>query len=134
MTLTASRRLVGCVRMLRLLCIYLGVVEGETRRPPVDLPGRPPEEKVSDYGMVIRMKAPLWNDRLWIPDPKANQYILQITRYNSVKPYAARLHPQRDSHYRQRQILSSAFGSSESKAQVPIFRECAHEFKNSGAE
>jgi hypothetical protein len=30
------------------------------------------------------------DDRLWISDPKAIQYILQTSRYNFVKPYAAR--------------------------------------------
>ncbi|KAH9177615.1 hypothetical protein EDB89DRAFT_1902241 [Lactarius sanguifluus] len=40
--------------------------------------------------MVIRIQAPLWNNRLRISDPKAIQYILRTTRYNFVKPYAAR--------------------------------------------
>ena len=30
------------------------------------------------------------DDRLWVSDPKALQYILQTSRYNFVKPYAAR--------------------------------------------
>lgn len=61
------------------------------------------------YGMVARIKAPLGvspsfppisyrvpysevtkNDRLWISDPKAIQYISQTSRYNFMKPYAAR--------------------------------------------
>jgi hypothetical protein len=61
------------------------------------------------YGMVARVKAPFGvrhfslllgtrqpyfeaeqDDRLWVSDPKAVQYILQTSRYNFVKPYAAR--------------------------------------------
>ncbi|KAI9441397.1 cytochrome P450 [Lactarius indigo] len=91
------------------------------------------------YGMVTRIKAPLGNDRLWISDPKAIQYVLQTARYNFVKPYAARFALNAatgpgvngaeggDSHYRQRRILLPAFGSLESRAQIPVFRECAHE-------
>jgi len=30
------------------------------------------------------------DDRLWVSDPKAIQYILQTSRYNFVKSYAAR--------------------------------------------
>ncbi len=61
------------------------------------------------YGMVARIKAPFGvrlfflllgdatalleaeqDDRLWISDPKAIQHILRTSRYNFVKPYAAR--------------------------------------------
>jgi len=30
-------------------------------------------------------------------------------------------------HYRQRRILLPAFGASETRVQIPIFRQCAHE-------
>lgn len=30
-------------------------------------------------------------------------------------------------HYRQRRILLPAFGPSESRAQAPVFRQCARE-------
>ena len=32
-----------------------------------------------------------------------------------------------ENHYRQRRILLPAFGPSESRAQIPVFRECARE-------
>lgn len=130
------------------------------------------------YGMVARVKAPFGvrhsflcavgrraqpyfeteqDDRLWISDPKAVQYILQTARYNFVKPYAARFalnsatgrgvngaegnqipHISLDGpksncasigpdHYRQRRILLQAFGASETRAQIPVFRRCARE-------
>ena len=34
-----------------------------------------------------------------------------------------------EDHYRQRRILLPAFGSSESRAQIPVFRQCAREVK-----
>ena len=96
-------------------------------------------------------------DRLWVSDPKAVQYILQTSRYNFVKPYAARFAlnsatgrgvngaegnqiprlsfdgPGNNGasigpdHYRQRRILLPAFGASETRAQIPVFRQCARE-------
>ena len=129
------------------------------------------------YGMVARLKAPFGvrhffsavgrhdnltltveqDDRLWVSDPKAIQYILQTSRYSFVKPYAARFalnsatgrgvngaegihiprlsldEPRNNSasigpdHYRQRRILLPAFGPSETRAQIPVFRQCARE-------
>ncbi|KAI0292218.1 cytochrome P450 [Multifurca ochricompacta] len=90
------------------------------------------------YGMVARIWAPCNDDRLWISDPKALQYILQTSRYNMVKPYAARFllnsatgpgvnGAEGEDHYRQRRILLPAFGPSESRAQIPVFRQCASE-------
>ena len=35
--------------------------------------------------------------------------------------------PTGENHYRQRRVLLPAFGPSESKAQIPVFRECARE-------
>ena len=97
------------------------------------------------------------DDRLWVSDPKAIQYILQTSRYNFVKPYAARFAlnsatgrgvngaegnqiahlsfdgPENNSasigpdHYRQRRILLPAFGASAARAQLPVFRQCARE-------
>jgi cytochrome P450 len=101
---------------------------------------------------------PEQDDRLWVSDPKAIQYILQTARYNIVKPYAARFalnaatgrgvngaegnhryqpfdEPASNGasigpdHHRQRRIILPAFGSSESRAQIPVFRQCAHEVK-----
>ncbi|KAI0002552.1 cytochrome P450 [Russula compacta] len=97
------------------------------------------------YGMVARIHAPFGDERLWISDPKAIQYILQTSRYNFVKPYAARFAlnaatgrgvngAEGQDHYRQRRILLPAFGPSESRAQIPVFKQCAcelvQEFKN----
>ncbi|KAI0295704.1 cytochrome P450 [Russula brevipes] len=90
------------------------------------------------YGMVARIKAPFGDDRLWVSDPKAIQYILQTSRYNFVKPYAARFAlnaatgrgvngAEGQEHYRQRRILLPAFGAAESRAQIPVFRQCARE-------
>lgn len=97
------------------------------------------------------------DDRLWVFDPKAIQYILQTSRYSFVKPYAARfaLDPATGrgvngaegnqiprlsfngtmnngssigpDHYGQRRILLPAFGSSESEARISVFRQCARE-------
>ena len=97
------------------------------------------------------------DNRLWVSDPKAVQYILQTSRYNFVKPYAARFAlnsatgrgvngaegnqiprlsfdgPRNNGasigpdHYRQRRILLPAFGASETRAQIPVFRQCARE-------
>ncbi|KAI0260715.1 cytochrome P450 [Gloeopeniophorella convolvens] len=90
------------------------------------------------FGMVARIKAPLGGDRIWVSDPKAIQYILQTSRYRYVKSYAARFGlntatgkgvngAEGEDHYRQRRVLLPAFGAPESKAQLPIFRECAWE-------
>jgi hypothetical protein len=34
-----------------------------------------------------------------------------------------------EDHYKQRRILLPAFGSTESRAQIPVFRQCAREVK-----
>lgn len=139
-------------------CIWGSWSAKRKNRRLVDLPGPPPEsfllgnlrqlmrEQVGKYdvkwqeryGMVATIAAPFGSDRLWISDPKAIQYILQTSRYNFVKPYAARFAlnaatgpgvngAEGENHYRQRRILLPAFGPSESRAQVPVFRECACE-------
>ena len=94
---------------------------------------------------------------MWVSDPKAIQYILQSSRSKIEKPYAARFalntatgpgvsgvegnpnwclsfdRPMSNAasigpdHYRQRRILLPAFGHSESKAQISVFRQCARE-------
>ena len=100
-------------------------------------------------------------DRLWVSDPKAIHHILQASRYDFVKPYAARFALNTatgpgvngadgnrtlllyltdlwvttsigEDHYRQRRILLPAFGPSESRAQIPVFRQCAREVKPAG--
>src|SRR5487761_656198 len=35
-----------------------------------------------------------------------------------------------EDHHRQRRILLPAFGPSESRAQIPVFRQCAREVKS----
>src|SRR5260221_3144246 len=84
------------------------------------------------------------DDRLWVSDPKAIHHILQASRYDFVKPYAARFALNAatgpgvngadgnqtlllyltdlwvttsigEDHYRQRRILLPAFGPSESR-------------------
>lgn len=101
------------------------------------------------------------DNRLWVSDPKAIHHILQASRYDFVKPYAARFALNAatgpgvngadgnqtlllsltdplvttsigEVHYRQRRILLPAFGPSESRAQIPVFRECAREVKHIG--
>lgn len=97
------------------------------------------------------------DDRLWVSDPKVIQSNLQTSRYSFVKPYAARFAlnsatgrgvngaegnqiprpsfygPRNNGastgpdHHRQRRILLPAFGSSETRAQVSVFRQCARE-------
>ncbi|KAI0066958.1 cytochrome P450 [Artomyces pyxidatus] len=129
-----------------------------SRIPIAHVPGPTPEsfwlgnlrqlmrEQVGDYdlqwqnnfGMVVRFKAPLGGDRLWISDPKAIQYILQTSRYHFVKPYAARFvlntatgkgvnGAEGKDHYRQRRVLLPAFGGPESRALRPIFRDSAEQ-------
>jgi len=140
-----------------LVCIY-GMWKARRKTPLDDLPGLPPEsfllgnlrqlmrEQVGSYdlrlqenhGMVANIKAPFGDDRLWVSDPKAIQYILQTSRYNFVKPYAARFAlnaatgpgvngAEGQDHFRQRRIISPAFGCSETRAQVPVFRQCARQ-------
>ncbi|KAF8483511.1 cytochrome P450 [Russula ochroleuca] len=145
------------VHGLFFVCLY-GAWKAKRKSPLDDLPGPPPESfllgnlrqlmreqvgtydiKLQDiYGMVVRIKAPFGEDRLWVSDPKAIQYILQTSRYNIVKSYAARFGlnsatgrgvngAEGPDHYRQRRIILPAFGHSESRAQIPIFRQCARE-------
>ncbi|KAH9965228.1 cytochrome P450 [Russula dissimulans] len=142
---------------LFLVCIY-GTRKARRKTPLNDLPGPQPEsfllgnlrqlmrEQVGSYdvrlqenhGMVANIKAPFGDDRLWVSDPKAIQYILQTSRYNFVKPYAARFAlnaatgpgvngAEGQDHFRQRRIISPAFGSLETRAQVPVFRQCARQ-------
>ncbi|KAH9975382.1 cytochrome P450 [Lactifluus volemus] len=144
------------VYCLTFVCIWAW--KGKQQNPLADLPGPPPEsfllgnlrqlmrEQVGvfdvkwqdTYGMVARIKAPFGKDRLWISDPKAIQHILQTSRYNFVKSYAARFAlnaatgrgvngAEGQNHYRQRRILLPAFGPSESRSQIPVFRQCARE-------
>ncbi|KAI0052758.1 cytochrome P450 [Auriscalpium vulgare] len=88
------------------------------------------------FGMLARFRAPLGEDRLWISDPKAIQYILQTSRYHFVKPYAARFAlntatgkgingAEGDDHYRQRRVMLPAFGGPESRALRPVFSASA---------
>ncbi|EIM80594.1 cytochrome P450 [Stereum hirsutum FP-91666 SS1] len=89
------------------------------------------------FGGIVRFKAPLGEDRLLISDPKAIQYIMQTPGYRFVKPYDIRvlfnavtgkgvIGAEGADHHRQRHILLPAFGSPESRALMPIFRESVH--------
>ncbi|KAI0281778.1 cytochrome P450 [Russula aff. rugulosa BPL654] len=146
------------VHCFSFVCCVYGAWKAKRKGPLGDLPGPPPEsfllgnfrqlmrEQVGRfdvklqnvYGMVARVKAPFGDDRLWVSDPKAIQYILQTSRYNFVKPYAARFAlnsatgrgvngAEGPDHYRQRRILLPAFGASAARAQLPVFRQCARE-------
>ncbi|KAI9453185.1 cytochrome P450, partial [Russula earlei] len=155
MTLCSSFDLIVCC--LFFVCIY-AAWKAKRKTPLDDLPGPPPEsfvlgnirqlmrEQVStydikwqkSYGMVVKIGAPFGHDRLWLSDPKAIQHILQASRYNYVKPYAARFAlnaatgrgvngAEGRDHYRQRRVLNPAFGTSETRAQIAVFRKCARE-------
>lgn len=88
------------------------------------------------YGDVFRIRAPLGEDRLFIADPKAIQYIYHTASYRFPKPEGRRQisrllfgpglsNVDGDVHRRQRRVMLPGFGGPESRAFVPIFSQCA---------
>ncbi|KAK0215088.1 cytochrome P450 [Armillaria fumosa] len=97
------------------------------------------------YGEVFRIRASLGEDRLFITDPKAIQYIYHIASYSFPKAEARRQisrllfgpglsNVDGDVHKRQRKIMLPGFGGPESKAFVPIFSQCAEKMCNKWKE
>ncbi|KAK0202327.1 cytochrome P450 [Desarmillaria ectypa] len=93
------------------------------------------------YGDVLRIQAPLGEDRLFIADPKAIQYIYHTASYRFPKAEGRRQisrllfgpglsNVDGDVHKRQRKVMLPGFGGPESKAFVPIFSECAEKMCN----
>lgn len=88
------------------------------------------------YGDVIRIRAPLGEDRLLISDPKALQHIYHTTSYSFSKP-PSRVEISRlifgpgltnvdgDDHKRHRKVMLPGFGGPESKSFFPTFFACA---------
>ncbi|KAG7448645.1 cytochrome P450 [Guyanagaster necrorhizus] len=88
------------------------------------------------YGDVIRIRAPLGEDRLLISDPKALQYIYHTASYRFPKPQSrvqiSRLtfgpgitNVDGDDHKRHRKVMLPGFGGPESKSFFPTFFACA---------
>ncbi|KAJ7647880.1 cytochrome P450, partial [Roridomyces roridus] len=84
------------------------------------------------YGGVVRIKAPLGEDRLLITDPKALQYIYQTAGYRyhkqSERIELTRLISGRgllwadgNDHKRHRKVMIPGFGIPEAKALLPLF-------------
>ncbi|KIK68917.1 hypothetical protein GYMLUDRAFT_34925 [Collybiopsis luxurians FD-317 M1] len=88
------------------------------------------------FGDVVRIKGPFFEDRLVISDPKAMQYIFQTAGYGFLK-WPERTEISRvlmgrgllwaddTIHKRQRKVMLPGFGAPESKAFVPIFQRGA---------
>lgn len=91
-----------------------------------------------EYGDVVRIKGPLGEDRLFVSDPKALQYIIHTSGYSFPK-WPERTEISRvlmgrgllwadgEIHRRQRKVMLPGFGAPESKAFVPIFRKVGAE-------
>ncbi|KAF9024028.1 cytochrome P450 [Hymenopellis radicata] len=88
------------------------------------------------YGDVIRLHAPLGEDRLLVSDPKAIQYIFHTAPYRFPKPPSRRsisrtlfgpglTNVDGDDHKRARKIMLPGFMGSEAKSSLPIFFGCA---------
>ncbi|KAK0448606.1 cytochrome P450 [Armillaria borealis] len=86
----------------------------------------------SQYGDVVRIRAPLGEDRLLVSDPKALQYIYQTSGYRFIKPPGRKelgrlatgtgiFFVEGDDHKRHRKVLLPGFGGSEAKFYVPVF-------------
>ncbi|PBK75151.1 cytochrome P450 [Armillaria solidipes] len=84
------------------------------------------------YGDVIRIRAPLGENRLLLMDPKALQHIFYNSGYRYSKPTGIRVilgtvlgpglfHAEGEDHKRQRKIVLPGFGSRELRTFVPIF-------------
>ncbi|KAK0462488.1 cytochrome P450 [Desarmillaria tabescens] len=86
----------------------------------------------AQYGDIIRVRAPLGEDRLLVSDPKALQYIYQTSGYRFIKPPGRKelgrlltgngiLLAEGDDHKRHRKVLLPGFGGPEAKYYVPVF-------------
>ncbi|KAK0196691.1 cytochrome P450 [Armillaria mellea] len=74
----------------------------------------------SQYGDIVRVRAPLGEDRLMVSDPKALHYIYQTSGYKFIKP-PVEIYSYCDDHKRHRKVLLPGFGASEAKFYVPVF-------------
>ncbi|CAL1711674.1 unnamed protein product [Somion occarium] len=88
------------------------------------------------FGGIVHMKGSFGDDRLWVSDPKALQYIYQTSGYNFPKQPERRvlsrllsgegiLWADGEVHKRHRKAMLPAFGQAEARALVPIFNRCA---------
>ncbi|KAK0225366.1 cytochrome P450 [Armillaria fumosa] len=86
----------------------------------------------SQYGDVVRIRAPLGEDRLLVSDPKALQYIYQTSGYKFIKPPGRKelsrlaaetgiFFVEGDDHKRHRKVLLPGFRGPEAKFYVPVF-------------
>ncbi|KAK0462505.1 cytochrome P450 [Desarmillaria tabescens] len=86
----------------------------------------------AQYGDIIRVRAPLGEDRLLVSDPKALQYIYQTSGYRYIKPPGLNelgrllngtgiLSAEGEDHKRHRKVLLPGFGRPEAKFYVPVF-------------
>ncbi|KAK0240869.1 cytochrome P450 [Armillaria nabsnona] len=84
------------------------------------------------YGDIVRIRAPLGEDRLLVSDPKALQYIYQTSGYRFIKPPGRKalgrlitgpgiLSAEGEDHKRHRKVLLPGFGGPEAKFYVPVF-------------
>ncbi|KAG7442656.1 cytochrome P450 [Guyanagaster necrorhizus] len=84
------------------------------------------------YGDVVRVRAPLGEDRLLVSDPKALQYIYQTSGYRFIKPPGGKelrrlltgtgiAFVEGEDHKRHRKVLLPGFGGPEAKFYVPVF-------------
>ncbi|KAF9024038.1 cytochrome P450 [Hymenopellis radicata] len=88
------------------------------------------------FGGVVRVKAPLGEDRLMITDPKAIQYVYHTASYRFPKPTGrsaiirALFGPgltviEGHDHKRTRKIMLPGFGGPESRSFLPVFSGAA---------
>ncbi|KAF9260694.1 cytochrome P450 [Marasmius fiardii PR-910] len=93
----------------------------------------------SQFGDVVRFKAPFGEDRLLIADPKAIHHILQGYRWVVPKERRRRalatsgpsvVYVEGDDHRRHRRIMSPGFGTPQSRALVPVFSAAASSWKD----
>ncbi|KAJ7125406.1 cytochrome P450 [Mycena epipterygia] len=82
------------------------------------------------YGGVVKIKAPLGEDRLLVTDPKALQYIYQTSGYRFHKQperieltrlIRGILWADGNDHKRHRKVMLPGFGTPEAKALLPLF-------------
>ncbi|KAF9024029.1 cytochrome P450 [Hymenopellis radicata] len=86
----------------------------------------------AEFGGIVRVKAPLGEDRLLITDPKAIQFIYHTASYRFPKPPGRQCMARTlfgpgltviegDDHRRARKVMLPGFGGPESRAYLPIF-------------